>query len=385
MLRSYFTLLSNRLSIFDLINALRWISELSCASCNFLLDHNLRVAFISAKIAEMLQIPHKELRIMVQAALLHDIGFVFMKCICPSLEEMEYMSLVDHSEFGSWVVSHMPFLDDHERVSEITRYHHLDYEEGLEKEIPVEAFIIKAANNLDFIQSKYATPHLFKDEIVEKIKSVKVPPEILDCIEELILNSPLYFWFELKMNNGNIVEYLKNLARWEELVMDLNTLNELGRSLLTLVDFRSTITSTHSTRVAAVAAYLNKRLDEPEYLQALSRVAGYLHDIGKLVVPLEVLEKPGRLTREEYSVIQSHVYYTYLFLRKANIRGRLLNLASFHHERIDGSGYPFGLNKNQLTIPERIMQVADVTAALCEKRPYKRSFFKRTGTGNTFR
>ena len=373
-------MLSNRLSIFDFINSVRWVSELSCATCPSFINHNLRVAYICSKIAELMDLPADRLKVLIQASMIHDIGFVFTRCVCPfncGLEDIEQLTLFEHSELGAWIAGQMSFLDDPQRISEIIMYHHIDYQEGLSESVPTEAFIIKVANNLDFIQIDYDIPLLFRDEMIQRLKKVKVPPEVRESAVEMVQGAPLYFWSELRQANASVLDYLKNLSRWEEIVLNLDTLQEIGRVLLNLIDFRSPITSTHSTRVAAVASFLNQRLDEPLYIQKISEVAGYLHDIGKLVVPLDILEKPSSLTKREYILVQTHAYYTYLFLKKANIKGRLMNMASFHHERLDGSGYPFGLKKEHLTIPERVMEVADVTAALSESRPYKRALSKK--------
>ncbi len=100
-------------------------------------------------------------------------------------------------------------------------------------------------------------------------------------------------------------------------------------------------------------------------------LAGLLHDIGKLRQPDELLDKPGKLTPEEYAHIQRHSFDTYTILK--NIKGleKVTQWAALHHERADGSGYPYHLSTETLALEARIVAVADVFQALAQKRPYR--------------
>ena len=103
-------------------------------------------------------------------------------------------------------------------------------------------------------------------------------------------------------------------------------------------------------------------------------MTGITHDLGKLSIPDGILEKPGRLTAEEFAVIRQHTYYTYYtytILRESDVPAPLPEWAAYHHERLDGNGYPFHLDAPNLDTGSRIMAVADVFSALCEDRPYR--------------
>jgi HD-GYP domain-containing protein (c-di-GMP phosphodiesterase class II) len=101
-------------------------------------------------------------------------------------------------------------------------------------------------------------------------------------------------------------------------------------------------------------------------------VAGYLHDIGKLAVPSEILEKPARLSNEEFNIMKSHVYHSYRILEAVSGLDIINTWASFHHERMDGKGYPFHIKGGELSLGSRIMAVADVFTAITEDRPYRK-------------
>jgi HD-GYP domain-containing protein (c-di-GMP phosphodiesterase class II) len=101
-------------------------------------------------------------------------------------------------------------------------------------------------------------------------------------------------------------------------------------------------------------------------------LAGLMHDLGKLAVPAEILEKPGRLTQEEFAVMRRHTYYTFHLLEPLQVLDVIRVWAAFHHERMDGHGYPFHLSGEEIPLGSRIISVADVFTALTEDRPYRR-------------
>ena len=91
----------------------------------------------------------------------------------------------------------------------------------------------------------------------------------------------------------------------------------------------------------------------------------------KIAIGNEILEKPARLTDEEFAKMKNHAGYTYMILSKVDGFEEIRDIAAFHHERLDGSGYPFGKRADELTTLQRIMACADIYQALTEKRPYK--------------
>ena len=117
-----------------------------------------------------------------------------------------------------------------------------------------------------------------------------------------------------------------------------------------------------------------------EYETQSLRIAGNLHDLGKLAVPAGILNKPGALSREEYAVIKSHTYYSYNVISSIKGLTQIAEWASFHHERLDGTGYPFHIMGRRMTIGSRIMAVADIFTALTEARPYRKGM-DRAGIG----
>ena len=101
-------------------------------------------------------------------------------------------------------------------------------------------------------------------------------------------------------------------------------------------------------------------------------LAGALHDIGKMAVGNEILEKPDKLTDDEFSKMKNHAGYTYLILSEVNDFEDIRDWAAFHHEKLNGKGYPFGKTADELNEQERMMACVDIYQALTEDRPYKK-------------
>ena len=165
------------------------------------------------------------------------------------------------------------------------------------------------------------------------------------------------------------------------LSLDSCELLSLTRLFAHIIDFRSKYTATHSAGVAAVAKTLADRAGFSVRDCRMMEIAGYLHDLGKLAVPTEILENPAKLTKEEYNVIFSHPFHTRRALQR--IRGLdTVNIwASNHHERLNGRGYPGRLQPKELPLGSRIVAVADVFTATLEDRPYQRNLGVETSLG----
>ena len=110
-------------------------------------------------------------------------------------------------------------------------------------------------------------------------------------------------------------------------------------------------------------------------------IAAYLHDLGKLAIPREILEKPGKLTDEEWDVMRAHVYYTHQVLCPVDALGTITSWGALHQERLDGSGYPFRYGEGDLPLGARIMAVADIFTGITEDRPYRKGMSREEAIG----
>ena len=144
-------------------------------------------------------------------------------------------------------------------------------------------------------------------------------------------------------------------------------------SLVQAIDAKDRYTKRHSDVVAEYGMKLAARLDLSEEARRALRIAGLLHDIGKLAVPDEVLKKPGALTDEEYEIVKRHVVIGEVLIREVPQLNDVIQAVSCHHERYDGSGYPRGLQGTQIPLLGRVIAVADAYSAMVLDRPYRKA------------
>jgi HD-GYP domain-containing protein (c-di-GMP phosphodiesterase class II) len=151
------------------------------------------------------------------------------------------------------------------------------------------------------------------------------------------------------------------------------TFDAVARSFAEVIDAKSPYTARHSARMADIAVDIARQVGYDEPACRRLHQAGLLHDVGKLSVPNSILDKPGRLTGDEWDVMRRHPYYTQKILERIPGLSHLAFVASSHHERMDGKGYHRGLTADQFPEESRILAVADVYEALTADRPYRPS------------
>lgn len=177
------------------------------------------------------------------------------------------------------------------------------------------------------------------------------------------------FWFRL--SNPFLPQVLQIISPLKNEMLDHHDFLEVCQLISKIVDKYSSFTRTHSTSVAHVAGKLAELYGYDREMQEKICIAGYLHDIGKLFIPLNILEKCGTLEPREYAQMKLHSYKTLVMINPIEELGDIVYWAANHHERLDGSGYPFRLQATSLDVPSRIMAVADVFTAMTENRPYR--------------
>ena len=151
-------------------------------------------------------------------------------------------------------------------------------------------------------------------------------------------------------------------------------LDETVQTLAAVVEVKDPYTSGHQRRVVRIACAIAEAMGLPEGRARSLRVAGLLHDIGKIQVPAEILAKPGSLSAAERSIIQTHSEVGYRLLKGISFEGPVAEIVLQHHERLDGSGYPSGLRGDEILLEARILGVADVVEAISSHRPYRPAF-----------
>ncbi|QJW44841.1 HD-GYP domain-containing protein [bacterium BFN5] len=154
----------------------------------------------------------------------------------------------------------------------------------------------------------------------------------------------------------------------------LEDLHQLVDALAAALDAKSSYTLGHSERVADIALLIAQRMGLNAETQHLVHIGAHLHDIGKIGIPDEVLNKPGRLTDEQFAVIKQHPVIGYSIVNKVKSFSAISDIVRFHHERFDGNGYPDGLKGHKIPLGARIVAVADSYDAMTTPRIYRHCF-----------
>lgn len=332
-------------------------------------NHHKRVAYIALQLAAGLGLSIEERYDLLLAALLHDIGGLSQKERLNTLE-FEFNEPGRHGALGYRLLKQFPPFASMARV---VRYHHAPWQaqEQNDEEIPLGSRILHLADRIDSLIDKNSNvlgQVQFISQRIREFSGTMFAPQLVRIYFELAEKE--YFWLNAISPSYHQIWASSNsyMALFE---LNLTNLEGLAKLFAQVVDFRNRFTATHSSGVAACAEALACWTGFSEQECRMMKVAGYFHDLGKITVPESILLKPGPLTRGEYDIIRGHTFYTYKILSTIEGLEQITNWAAFHHERLDGKGYPFHLKQKELPLGARIMAVADVFTAITEDRPYR--------------
>lgn len=353
--------MKNRISIYLLLK--RILVELNAQ----VVEHGERVAFLELKMAQFRgQKDDRHLENMMLTCFAHDIGAYKTEKFL-SLLAFDAANTLEHCIYGYLFMKYFsPLKED----SEVFLYHHSYYEEKSRIDSPFfdDGTLIHMLDRVDVLHISCT-----QEEVISQLRSnsgtIFNPDDVRDFIalneKENVIGSlvdgsyadEVRAYFDNGNRNERLLEPIVNMLAYE-------------------VDFKSEQTVIHTVTTALISKCIGSGFGLTEKENDEIFMAAKLHDLGKIKIPTAILEKPGRLTPEEYSIIKNHCLYT------GNIIGELfpdeiVSIACHHHERLDGSGYPNGLCASQLTIQDRILQVADVASALVYKRSYKDAMEKK--------
>lgn len=217
------------------------------------------------------------------------------------------------------------------------------------------------------------------------ISASEFNPEKEQTHSAKIRNSESFKRFETDFNQAteSFTYALNDIARrnddWsiDELFNSANEIMEGETNTYEIMDILSNIryfddaTYAHSLNVALLANILGRWLHfDEEHLKILT-VAGMLHDIGKVLIPSEIIKKPGRLTKEEFEIIKQHPLKGYRLLKEQNIDENITQAALLHHEKCDGSGYPLGLKGSKINDLAKLITIVDIYEAMTANRCYR--------------
>jgi HD-GYP domain-containing protein (c-di-GMP phosphodiesterase class II) len=152
--------------------------------------------------------------------------------------------------------------------------------------------------------------------------------------------------------------------------LQLNLMKSIIISLTSLLEIHDKYTKNHSQNVANISREIAKAMGLSKDEVSKIYFAGLVHDIGKTIIPSKILNKKGKLSDEEFDLIKKHSYYGYESLSKIEALSSIAELVLYHHERVDGKGYPCQKIQNDIPLGSRILCVADAYDAMVNNRPY---------------
>ena len=356
--------INQQIYIYDFVWA---ISEAIDLVSPTLYGHQKQVTYIAGSIAQEMKLKNEEVQDIILAAMLHDVGAYSLDEWDKILSvETEDRDLGHHAFLGYVLLKDFAPLS---RAAEIIRDHHVDFCNG-RKGIRTGSYIIYLANKISLLID-------CKSEILRQVPGVLAEinqdreffhPDALAAFTRLAGKES--FWIEASTMSLIRADMLKRVLLSKEYV-DMDTFRDFAKITAQIIDFKSRFTATHSSGVAAVAMELSRLSGFSERECKMMEIAGFLHDLGKLAVPNEILDKDGPLETDERNVIRKHTYYTHAILSRLRGFGLIAEWAAYHHEHLNGKGYPFNVKNEDFSKLSRIMAVADVITALTEDRPYR--------------
>lgn len=336
--------------------------------------HGKRVGFMASQCGRALGTGEPEQEDLFHAGLLHDCGVSSTQMHRCLVNELDWESTEFHCIRGGELLGQFPPLA---HLAPVVRYHHTHWEALQALDLPqTTATLANLIYLLDRVDA-LAAPHYEQDlllirnsirDTAWRLRGSFFAPELVALFMDLSDNEA--FWLGLEARH--LVRFIYERERECRMIpLSFAELRQLALIFARIVDAKSPYTMEHSLGTARLARRLAERAGLPAETCEKIEVAGLLHDLGKLQVPDEILEKPDALTREERAMIQRHSFETYQILRGIGGLEDITLWAAYHHETPDGRGYPFHRRGAELTLEMRIIAVSDVFQALAQQRPYR--------------
>ena len=336
-------------------------------------QHGKRVAMIAREAAQALGLGRAQLDNLVLACLMHDLGVSSTAEHQRLILDAGCADRQAHCQRAWTLLQPFAHLS---RLADAIRWHHTawpDLPGTLQDADRIAANLILLADRVDALLLRHGldNPLFHRAAIRDEIAGLSgnlLHPEIVQAF--LAVSGREAFWLALAPHHVRSWLNDQELPDWA-VTIDFPQFRHVARLVSSIVDAKSHFTAAHSIGVAQLSRQLGERMGFGETALAEVEVAGLMHDIGKLCVPDEIVEKPARLTSAEFAVMERHSFETYQILRHVPGLERVAEWAAFHHETLDGSGYPFRRSAETLSPEARVVAVADIFQALAQARPYR--------------
>lgn len=335
--------------------------------------HAKRVAYLCLKMGEHMGMSEEELSDLAVGALMHDNALNQYRNNYEKGAVKPGASGRDHCIAGE---ENLQLIPGCKAMRGFVLYHHENADGSgpfgkKEAEIPLGAQLVQIANVVDSKFSLGKADRIIFEDIrnyISENENRLFGKQVSECFLDIFTRE---CFAELSDEN---IEQLKLEVPpvWITLTKEgIDGIYSLADLFARIIDYKSPFTKNHSEGIAKKAEKMARYYQYDEETTAKLYLAGALHDIGKLLVDRDILEKPGRLEEQEYKHIQTHAYETFRLLSKVTGLKEVTEWASYHHEKLNGTGYPFGKKAEELNKQERLLACLDIYQALTEERPYK--------------
>ncbi len=354
--------------LWDLVGVVSRVTEL--ASERTARRHE-RAAYIALRVAERLGLPDRELATVVLAGALHDCGTLCLKQRLDGARPTA-AGLSPSSHVGSVVLrSFAPFRE----AAGLVRFGRLPWRDGdgaewMGEPVPREAHLLHVAARTAALAADTDNVLADRDGILETLRGEA--GSLLDAgFVEALADTGQEECFWLDLTARGLAQRVHPRVHLPRVRLSEKTMLQFGTLFARMIDFRSSYTATHSSGVAKVASVIAAYAGMSERECARMALAGYAHDVGRVGIPAKVFETAGKLNAREFCAVRAHPYYTYGCLDTVAELSDVRDWAAFHHERLDGGGYPFHHHGRDLSLGARILAVADIVTATSEDRPHR--------------
>lgn len=339
--------------------------------------HSERVALLCVETGRQMGLPDDELLDLAACAVLHDnalteyIALLNESGGAAQAVQAPSAALRPHCEIGERNISKLSFYP---RTKNAILYHHENADGsgafGLTNaETPFYAQLIHLGDTFDNLyELDHITPARY-EQIRQWLQSEQGGLFDRELVSALIAAFP--FEKTARLADGQARQSLMDSLPYKITRRSDEEITALAALFAHITDCKSHVTCRHSIGIAEKSRDMGICYGCDSETISKLYLAGALHDIGKLTTPAAILEKPGKLTSEEWAIMKKHVTATYEILKDIEGLEDVTSWASLHHEKLDGSGYPFGRTAGELGKFERLMACLDIYQALTEARPYK--------------
>lgn len=378
-----------KLDLTDMLYALSFaLDKIEAEMLGVDTGHGRRVAYLSLLMGKEAGFHDDELRDFVGCCLLHDNAFteyIYEELSRSSMSEGLSANIADivrqnklklhhdHSVTGEMNIRLLPFRTD---VKNIVLYHHENADGtgvmGMTADkTPIKAQIVHLVDVVDTTHRlNLETMTATELEDLRGWVQRKTGSMFSDETVELFLKAVTYDKIASLRNKGLSQclreEFHSNMCDYSD-----EEVRNIADLFAKIIDYKSEFTQSHSKGVADIAEIMADYYGFDAEKTTRFYFAGAMHDIGKLAISNNILEKPGQLTTDEFAEMKNHAFATYHILSRIKGIPDIIEWASNHHEKLNGKGYPRGLTEKELSFEDQLMACVDIYQALTEKRPYK--------------